>query len=238
MTDLPFKLKLNKFMKRNLNEDSSSERFHFVRLSALNDEFGEGPYSPIIELRKIDRIFEAPINIDYKNVNAKNLTLKWSYDMDLLRLIEKQINFQQNIIEFESFQIINSNQLSGQDQALFKNLYFELYLAKKVSNITRKSRRLVKPFRTISAYKLLLNDNLVTKLKRTKRQLSNENELITFEYNLTNLWPNTKYSFELSARLFNLESYLSRSIKITTMSKFFNSISIINNILIIFTFFL
>ena len=158
--------------------------------------------------------------------------------MDLLRQIEKQINYQQNQLEFDSFQIINSNLLPPQDQALIKNLYFELYLKKKVSNFTRKSRKIIRPFRTISAYKLLLNDNL-SKLKRNMRQLPSsiyhffesnslskkikrngqETELITFEYNLTNLWPNTKYSFELSARMFNLESYTSRVIQVTTMRK-------------------
>lgn len=187
-------------------------------------------------------MFEAPINIDYKQVNAKNLTLKWSYDMDLLRQIEKQINYQQNQLEFDSFQIINSNLLLPQDQALIRNLYFELYLKSKVSNFTRKSRKIIRPFRTISAHKLLLNDNL-SKLKRTMRQSTSSNiyhfnqrpdhhlsfnrvkrngqetELITFEYNLTNLWPNTKYAFELSARMFNLESYTSRLIQVTTMRK-------------------
>ncbi len=166
--------------------------------------------------------------------------------MDLLRQIEKQINNQQSQLEFDSFQIINSNLLPPQDQALIKNLYFELYLKKKVSNFTRKSRKIIRPFRTISAYKLLLNDNL-SKLKRNMRQSpysiyhfyqsplsqyanqeaakkikrnGQETELITFEYNLTNLWPNTKYSFELSARMFNLESYTSRVIQVTTMRKF------------------
>ena len=149
--------------------------------------------------------------------------------MDLLRQIEKQINKQSQ----QQSQITNENDLykpllndavlSHSDQSLIRNLYFELYLINKITNITMKSplsggvtRKIVKTFRTISAYKLLLNDNL-SKLKRFKR--NNEQELITFEYNLTNLWPNTKYSFELSARMFNLESYSSRVIKITTMRK-------------------
>lgn len=150
------------------------------------------------------------------------MTLKWSYDMDLLRVIEKQINFNNQQNDFESFQIISSNELSGQDQALIKNLYFELYLVNKVSNYTTRGRKQNKSFRTISAYKLLLNDNL-SKLRRTymKRQLANglETELIQFEYNLTNLWPNSKYSFEITARLFNLESRLSRLFVITTTGK-------------------
>jgi hypothetical protein len=150
--------------------------------------------------------------------------------MDLLRQIEKQINKQSQITNEN-----NSNKpllndavvLSHSDQSLIRNLYFELYLINKITNITMKSplsggatRKIVKTFRTISAYKLLLNDNL-SKLKRFKRNNNNNNEqeLITFEYNLTNLWPNTKYSFELSARMFNLESYSSRVIKITTMRK-------------------
>jgi hypothetical protein len=150
--------------------------------------------------------------------------------MDLLRQIEKQINKQsqqqsQIANENDLFKpLLNDAVLSHSDQSLIRNLYFELYLINKITNITMKSpvsggvttRKIVKTFRTISAYKLLLNDNL-SKLKRFKR--NNEQELITFEYNLTNLWPNTKYSFELSARMFNLESYSSRVIKITTMRK-------------------
>ena len=150
--------------------------------------------------------------------------------MDFLRQIEKQINKQsqqqsQIANENDLFKpLLNDAVLSHSDQSLIRNLYFELYLINKITNITMKSpvsggvttRKIVKTFRTISAYKLLLNDNL-SKLKRFKR--NNEQELITFEYNLTNLWPNTKYSFELSARMFNLESYSSRVIKITTMRK-------------------
>ena len=53
---------------------------------------------------------------------------------------------------------------------------------------------------------------------RNKRDYNN---LATFEYNLTNLIPNTQYTFELSARLFNLESHSSRSLRFTTLRKFF-----------------
>lgn len=49
----PYKLKLSKYLiKRYLD---NAESFYFIRLSALNAEFGEGPYSQIIELKKIDR---------------------------------------------------------------------------------------------------------------------------------------------------------------------------------------
>jgi len=54
---MPFKLKLSQYVPKGPSTESypSSESFHFIRLSALNAEFGEGPYSQIIELRKIDR---------------------------------------------------------------------------------------------------------------------------------------------------------------------------------------
>ncbi len=57
ISDMPFKLKLSQYVPKGPSTESypSSESFHFIRLSALNAEFGEGPYSQIIELRKIDR---------------------------------------------------------------------------------------------------------------------------------------------------------------------------------------
>ena len=54
ITEMPFRLQLSKFLKKKRNLDNL-EYFHFFRLSALNVEFGEGPYSQIIELRKIDK---------------------------------------------------------------------------------------------------------------------------------------------------------------------------------------
>lgn len=51
---MPFRLQLSRFFKKKRNLDNL-EYFHFFRLSALNVEFGEGPYSQIIELRKIDK---------------------------------------------------------------------------------------------------------------------------------------------------------------------------------------
>jgi hypothetical protein len=62
--EMPYKLKLDKttgsISKRNTdnlaNTDSgsSSEQGYFLRISAVNSESGEGPYSNIIELKKIN----------------------------------------------------------------------------------------------------------------------------------------------------------------------------------------
>ena len=68
---MPFRLQLSKFLKKKRNLDNL-EYFHFFRLSALNAEFGEGPYSQIIELRKIDKsiYFKKPL-LFYQKLSLK-----------------------------------------------------------------------------------------------------------------------------------------------------------------------
>ena len=44
-----------KRLKRYFDEYSRYDQFHFMRISAVNAELGEGPYSSIIELRNIQK---------------------------------------------------------------------------------------------------------------------------------------------------------------------------------------
>ena len=56
---MPYRLRLNRLFKRGLNKrntDSlSNQQFYYIRISAINAELGEGPYSNIVQLKKINR---------------------------------------------------------------------------------------------------------------------------------------------------------------------------------------
>lgn len=110
-----------------------------------------------------------------------------------------------------------------------------MYLKERILNSSSSSsneysirpKLTIKSFRTISAIKLqIINKrassfSYLAKMSQRIRNKRDYNNLATFEYNLTNLIPNTQYTFELSARLFNLESHSSRSLRFTTLRKFF-----------------
>jgi hypothetical protein len=51
---MPYRLRLDK--QNYIYDDSSSngDKLHFIRVSAINNEMGEGPYSNIVELRKLN----------------------------------------------------------------------------------------------------------------------------------------------------------------------------------------
>ena len=136
--------------------------------------------------------------------------------------------------------------LNERDKNYLSHLNFELYLIEKTSNLnnqkTLPSRRLIKSFRTLSASKHFKSDRFYkrelpgnnfiinpeepfeltdyddendSELLRVKKNYP-EFELATFQYELTGLLPETKYSFELSARLSHVESFSSQPVRITT----------------------
>ena len=59
--DMPIKLKLEKSSNRFRRNPFSSDyapvhdNFHFLRISAVNSQLGEGPYSNIVELKRIKK---------------------------------------------------------------------------------------------------------------------------------------------------------------------------------------
>ena len=52
--DMPFRLKLDKHNFISDDSSSNGDKLHFIRISAINNEMGEGPYSNIVELRKLN----------------------------------------------------------------------------------------------------------------------------------------------------------------------------------------
>ena len=59
--DMPVKLKLDKHPSRvrrnafSLDYAPVHDNFHFLRISAVNSQLGEGPYSNIVELKRIKK---------------------------------------------------------------------------------------------------------------------------------------------------------------------------------------
>lgn len=173
--------------------------------------------------------FEAPFGFktikveNIEKVGTNHISLKWSIDLDVLRTVNKQLNFQQkNYYHTDTSNI--GDRISEQDQAILKNVYFELYLISQqpnkpsLSSKTLQLRRLIKPFRTISAIDLLSQ----SKLKRSFNDESKEadREFVTFEYNLTMLRADSLYIMEMSTRLYNLESYLTEPLKFLTLREY------------------
>jgi hypothetical protein len=160
-----------------------------------------------------------------ESIDSTNVVLTWSYNLNTLRTINKQLSLPINehdnvIIQSNIIQKKLNKKLTDEDLGILKNLYFEIYLVYKVSKSplsqpVQNLRRLIKPFRTLSAIQLLIHENKESRIKR------NLQDALTFVYNLTNLTPNTKYSFEISARLFNLESFLSNPLKLASLRKNF-----------------
>lgn len=163
--------------------------------------------------------------------------MKWSYDLGVLRQVNKQLNiYQQVFAYFQNTPITNMEQtVSEEDQEILKNVFFELYLIQKqpIAKVIKQPhekiqvqslRRLIKPFRTISAIDLLSSNKLTRSFRDSESRMK---EFITFEYNLTNLSPETKYVLEVSARLFHLESKLTNTLSVVTLRECFFSIYLI-----------
>ena len=125
---------------------------------------------------------------------------------------------------------ILTNKISHDE--LFKEVSYELYLKEKqidISQLDKPQQEQIKdkieehqisirnkPFRSFSSNQLIR-----LKLSEKSKEMLNsyEETEITFEYNLTNLIPSTKYAFELSARVSNLESLSTKSLTFHTLSK-------------------
>ena len=178
--------------------------------------------------------FEAPTKFELTSFNSTYAVLKWSLNVENVDEIYKKIN------NFQEKSYL-SNKLS--QSQLFKDISYELYLKdKKLNDIENKLDQtqkdelnenlksiVNKPFRTFS------HQHLVKLLKQQQQHQSDEKSRdqqhtgmhsieeaeITFEYNLTNLIPNTKYVFELSARISNLESHPSKPLTLHTLRKYF-----------------
>jgi hypothetical protein len=165
--------------------------------------------------------FEAPSNFELKKLNSTFAGLRWTLNLNNLKEISKQFNLEN---EYQN------------ENDMIKNFNFELYLKERILNSSSSSSNeysirqkvTIKSFRTISAIKLqIINKRassfsyLAKMSQRIRNKRDNLNNLATFEYNLTNLVPNTQYTFELSARLFNLESHSSKSLRFTTLRKYF-----------------
>ena len=176
--------------------------------------------------------FEAPKKLEIKSFNSTYAVLKWSLSIENVDEIYKKIN------NFQEKSYL-SNKLS--QSQLFKDISYELYIKEKTLNDLDTNKldkiqkdelneslksMLNKPFRTFS-YKHLVK----SREKRTVSMMSSLEETeVSFEYNLTNLMSNTKYVFELSARISNLESQPSKPLTVLTsrMSHFVSYLVLMN----------
>jgi hypothetical protein len=107
---------------------------------------------------------------------------------------------------------------SGSSQtSLIENLHFEIYLNEKTTaNQTKNislidNRKYARSFRTISA-----KESFKKEKSKTKRNSGYKE----FEYKLTNLMSNVRYSLSLSARIMYLESFPSKVLTFSTLGNF------------------
>lgn len=163
-----------------------------------------------------------------KQVNSTEALLKWSYKTSSLESIYRQLSGDQPDVDIEP-------------EDLIKNLYFELYIIKKASNLSETSRTMprfpsMSAFRTIEAIDSALVDSItstnskptasssiVFRAKSSQRQRNIKkrsspagSHSIQFEFTLDNLVPSTLYSIEMAPRLFLMEGLNSRTIRFTT----------------------
>ena len=165
-------------------------------------------------------------------IASNAVLLKWTYNAHLLSGIYRRLDNTNNFNENDAKTSKTSPNLSELSE-LLRRLSFQLYLKEKQSNSTFSAtmyqRKPLRPFRIISpANKLESGSQL---FKYARRQLAgplkaylvqDDDARIQFEYNLANLLPTTEYKFELSARLFNLESLLTKAIAVKIpLSKIF-----------------
>ncbi len=146
--------------------------------------------------------------------------------MSVLRQVNKELNIHQKNHPYKSrVSRVNSQQISEEDQEMLKNVSFELYLLHKISNNTSKQeasyRRLIKPFRTISALNILTQNKLKRSLEQNHKNLRhNIQEPINIQFDLNSLQADTQYVFQLTAKMYHLESHLSDLLTIKTLRKF------------------
>ncbi|CAF0709713.1 unnamed protein product [Brachionus calyciflorus] len=198
--DMPHLLNIDR--RRNSAEFSS----YYLRISAVNLELGEGPFSNIVELKRFDKKFEAPYNFETLLINSTYALVKWNLNLEMLKSIYRQYNN----LNYNSHQSDVYRAL--EESEIMKNLNFEMYLKNS------KKRKFLKSFRTLSGLELFQKigfKRLIT--KKEKRHAQNFlTNFLPFEYNITDLTPKTTYSFEIAARLYNLESQLSQILQFTT----------------------
>lgn len=190
-----------------------------------------------------------------KQVNSTQALMKWSYKTSTLEAIYRQLSGDQQLEASSSWSTI---EIEPED--LVKNLYFELYIMEKASNLSKTSRFMPKfpwltSFRTLDGIDCALIDvppppgsspynltqpsllqsasssssDIVFRAKSSRLSSSqyynnNNNKRnkraapssIHFEIALDHLVPSTLYSLELAARIFYMESFVSRPIRFTT----------------------
>lgn len=137
---------------------------------------------------------------------------------------------------YKQFNLNNHNSINQQtnlyrnseEDEIIKNLSFEIYLKEMKSNSSNQQGQtsITKSFKNVQAFDLIKQIGLKRSSRsrsrsKLRRQITSflTNHL-PFEYNLTNLMPNTQYTFELAARMFNLESHMSSPVKFLTLRKF------------------
>ena len=163
--------------------------------------------------------------------NSTFVLLKWSLGADNVEEIYKKIN------NFQEKSYLVSKIPRYQ---LFREVYFELYIKEKSLDLTSLDSEQIelreeleqhqkkirnKIFRTISSSDLI---QLKPKRRARDSDMLEENE-VTFQYNLTNLIPNTKYVLEVSARVSNVESYGSKLLTFKTLRECFMFFDCIDN---------
>lgn len=187
-----------------------SDRNYYVRVSALNQEVGEGPYSNIIQLRHLDTPFRAPDDF-HARIESNQIVLKWTMSVDEMRRIRES-----RLYETEEETLFSSRSSSDLDKinSLLDNTKFLVHLVnrKSVNSSSTESMRFpVRPFRIVASrsvnqYRQSRLDPADESTDEALSWLIDANKRIQFEYKLKNLKPNTEYTFDLSARVFNLES--------------------------------
>lgn len=166
--------------------------------------------------------FEAPKNFEVLTLNASCALLKWTMKIENVEEIFKKVN---NFLDKPYL----SNKISQSE--LFKEVSYELYVKEKQIDLislegkeqTELKEKIEKhqksirnrPFRAFTSDQL----NHVKSSDKSKEINSYEETEASFEYNLTSLIPNTKYAFELRARISSLESLSTQLLVLQTSSK-------------------
>jgi hypothetical protein len=174
--------------------------------------------------------FEAPLNLRFRNVNSTSVTLTFEYRLDTLKYLNKYFSTHMHLHHLaSSLSMIRSNNLDEQYE-LIKSLHFAVFLknrrfyeAETPALVHIKSAELVKmmqtngrSFRNFTAMSCLN----VSYLEAKKNGNSDESGMISFSYELSNLYPNTEYTIEMTARWLMLESQPTSTIKFTTLGMF------------------
>jgi hypothetical protein len=239
--NMPYRLRLSsanfasylkkKHVKRHNEHGQLSNEppvFYYFRVSAMNAELGEGPYSNIVELRKLDKEFDAPLNFHVKNVNSTSAVLKWDYRLDTLRYASKHFSthmhfqHQQQQQQQWPISILNTGFLRNthDQQELLKSLGFVVYLKSRrfyeldtPAHVHSANSDFVKwmsltnrSFRNLTALSCLNVSQFEAGRKHGKNSASAEAGVVSFAYAMTNLYPNTDYVIEMTSRWLMLES--------------------------------